>query len=86
MSEHRGEIRIPPWRQSPVAAKDLSILVRVPHDRDMYRAFLPSETAQASTWAAEHGGVCEPLPLADGPWDWETGAMRTQVRSVERGD
>lgn len=41
MSEHRGEIRIPPWRQSPVAAKDLSILVRVPHDRDMYRAFLP---------------------------------------------
>lgn len=68
MSEHRGEVRIPPWRQSPVAAKDLSILVRVPHDRDMY------------------GGVCDPLPAADGPWDWETGAMKTQLRSVERED
>ncbi|WP_132900698.1 hypothetical protein [Mycobacteroides abscessus] len=78
MSEHRGEIRIPSWRQTPVLAKDLEILVRVPHDRDKYRAYLASEAKEAQAWANEHGGQCVPLPLADGPWDWETGRMRTQ--------
>ncbi|MFT9634548.1 hypothetical protein ACM0CO_19465 [Mycobacteroides abscessus subsp. abscessus] len=78
MSEPRGEIRIPPWRQSPVLAKDLEILVRVPHDRDKYRAYLASEADEAQAWAAAHDGVCVPLPLADGPWDWAAGRMRTQ--------
>lgn len=77
MSEHRGEIRIPPWRSTPVYAKDLEILVRVPGDRNKIRAYLASEAAEAQAWAVAHDGVCVPLPLADGPWDWEAGRMRT---------
>ncbi|MDD4865576.1 MAG: hypothetical protein PHQ28_00100 [Mycobacterium sp.] len=63
MPQKRTELHIPP--RQPLAELDaLTILVCVPGDPAAVRAFTAAEADEARRYAAEHGGCCEPLPLA----------------------
>lgn len=72
MAKGRNEIRIPP-RLPLVPLEALKILVRVPGKPEAVRAFTSDEADEARQYAAEHSGVCEPLPEADRRWDWDAG-------------
>lgn len=65
-------VRVAPKRRD-VELADLTILVRVPDNPTATAVFTAGEQQEADQYAAEHGGICTPLPVADPVWDWETG-------------
>ena len=65
MADSPGTLHIPPRQPlRPLAA--LTILVRVPGKPAAARVFADAEADEARQYAAEQGGACEPLPVADG--------------------
>jgi hypothetical protein len=72
MADSPGTIHVPP-RQPLRPLKAPTILVRVRGKLDAARVFADAEVDEARQYAAEQGGTCEPLPVSDGVWDWETG-------------
>lgn len=62
--------RIPP-RDPGVKINNLTLLVRVPHNRDQTRAFTDEQADAAAEHAAEYGGSIELLPVTNPAWDWE---------------
>ncbi|MDM2164760.1 hypothetical protein PP352_21655 [Mycobacteroides abscessus] len=70
-----GSKRIPP-RDPGRKIKDLTLLVRVPDDRDHTWAFTAEQADAAAEHAAKYGGTIEPLPVKDPAWDWENHCWR----------
>lgn len=71
-----NEVRIAP-RQPGVRMSALTTLVRVPADPAKTACYTADQDVEAHQYAAQHGGICVPLPLEDGVWDWDTGRMRS---------
>ncbi|SLC86528.1 Uncharacterised protein [Mycobacteroides abscessus subsp. abscessus] len=72
----RPEIRVP-RRNAGATLAELTLLVRIPGHPGLANAYTDEQAEAARQYAAKHGGTIVPLPLDDGPWDWERGTWRT---------
>lgn len=72
----RPEIRVP-RRNVGATLAELTLLVQVAGNPGLTNAYTDEQAEQARQYAAEHGGTIVPLPIDDGPWDWERGTWRT---------
>lgn len=69
-------IRLAP-RQPLASVSELTILVRVPGDPAVCRAYTATEAEEAAQYAAEQGGEIVALPVANDARGWPARQMRS---------